>query len=54
MNKEEFLQKLAESLNSNVGSKLTNELASGLYSTVNLMLNELKLGEKEDGKPADS
>lgn len=52
MSKEEFLKALAETFSNNVGSKLTNELASGLYGIINQMLDALKLdGENKDGKP---
>ena len=41
MKNEEFLQRLGEVLGKNVGSKLTNELASGIYGTVQQILEKL-------------
>lgn len=55
MSKVEFLKNLELILNNNVGSKLTPELASGLYGTINQMIEQIKIEEKaENGKSENS
>lgn len=53
MTKNELLKAIADMLASNIGNKITNELASGIYAMINQNLTQLKPEEK-DGELKDS
>lgn len=53
MTQEDFLKSIAEMLSQNLGNRITNELAGGIYGFINTNLQQLKQ-EKENGKSTDS
>lgn len=52
MTKDEFLKAIADMLAQNVGNKISNELASGMYALINQNIMQLKEGK--DDKSEDS
>lgn len=54
MNKEQLLQGIAEMLSQNLGNRMTNELAGGIYGFIQNKLEALKEESKQDGESTDS